>query len=138
MPPEGESRAAVADPPAQIPRQAGQFKTVKRLTGGLKCREDFTGQFGKFYGAYRNAEWYKQEVATNEIAAKALGFRKVPDLKLAVAKTIKDYIYRGGFVFAMCSAPETFDIALAAQGVEELHEGPGALRKLETVQYFIF
>ncbi len=80
--------------------------------------EDFTGQFGKFYGAYRNAEWYKQEVATNEIAAKALGFRKVPELKLAVAKTVKDYIYRGGFVFAMCSAPETMDIALAAENTD--------------------
>ncbi len=80
--------------------------------------EDFTGQFGKFYGAYRNAEWYKQEVATNEIAAKALGFRKVSELKLAVAKTIKDYIYRGGFLFAMCSAPETMDIALAAENTD--------------------
>jgi hypothetical protein len=99
--------------------------------------EDFTGQFGKFYGAYRNAEWYKQEVATNEIAAKALGFRKVPDLKLAVAKTIKDYIYRGGFVFAMCSAPETMDIALAAENTDIVpaeYDGdpidPGCQKKL--------
>jgi len=80
--------------------------------------EDFTGQYGKFYGAYRNAEWYQQEKATNEIAARALGFRKVPQLKLAVAKAIKDYAYRGGFLFAMCSAPETMDIALAAEGTD--------------------
>jgi len=80
--------------------------------------EDFTGQYGKFYGAYHNAEWYKQEQATNEIAARALGFPKVPRMKLAVAKTIKDYVYRGGFLFAMCSAPETMDIALAAENTD--------------------
>jgi hypothetical protein len=80
--------------------------------------EDFTGQFGKFYNSYRNAEWYQQEVATNQIAAKALGFRKVPQMKLAVAQSIKDYVYNGGFLFAMCSAPETMDIALAAAGTD--------------------
>ncbi len=80
--------------------------------------EDFTGQYGKFYGAYRNAMWYKQEVATSEIAAKALGYQKVPNMKLAVAKNFKDYIYRGGFMFAMCSAPETMDIALAAENTD--------------------
>jgi len=80
--------------------------------------EDFTGQYGKFYGTYHNTMWYKQEQTTNEIAAKALGFQKVPQLKSAVAKTLKDYIYNGGFLFAMCSAPETMDIALAAEGLD--------------------
>ena len=80
--------------------------------------EDFTGQYGKFYGTYHNTMWYKQEQTTNEIAAKALGFKKVPQMKLAVAKTLKDFIYNGGFLFAMCSAPETMDIALAAEGVD--------------------
>jgi hypothetical protein len=76
--------------------------------------EDFTGQYGKFYGAYNSTTWYQQEQAINEMAARSLGFSKVPKLKLAVARAIKDYISRGGFVFAMCSAPETMDIALAA------------------------
>jgi hypothetical protein len=76
--------------------------------------EDFTGQYGKFYGAYHSTTWYQQEEAINEMTARALGFSKVPKLKLAVARAIKDYISRGGFVFAMCSAPETIDIALAA------------------------
>jgi len=76
--------------------------------------EDFTGQYGKFYAMYHNATWYQQEVAVNETTAHQLGFPKVPKLKLAVARTIKDYISRGGFLFAMCSAPETMDIALAA------------------------
>jgi hypothetical protein len=76
--------------------------------------EDFTGQYGKFYAMYHNATWYQQEVAVNEMASRKLGFAKVPKLKLAVARTIKDYVSRGGFLFTMCSAPETMDIALAA------------------------
>lgn len=80
--------------------------------------EDFTGQYGKFYGSFRNALWYKQEVATCELMAKKLGFKKVPEEKKTVARAIKDYIARGGFVFAMCSATETLDIALAAEGVD--------------------
>jgi len=76
--------------------------------------EDFTGQYGKFYAAFHNTTWYQQEQATSEMAARALGFSKVPKLKLAVARAIKDYVSRGGFLFAMCSAPETMDIALAA------------------------
>ncbi len=76
--------------------------------------EDFTGQYGKFYAMYHNATWYQQEVAANEMMARKLGFAKVPDLKLAVVRAVKDYIARGGFLFAMCSAPETMDIALAA------------------------
>ncbi|MBU1319682.1 MAG: asparagine synthetase B [candidate division Zixibacteria bacterium] len=76
--------------------------------------EDFTGQYGKFYAMYHSATWYQQEVAVNEMTARKLGFSKVPDLKLAVARTIRDYISRGGFLFAMCSAPETLDMGLAA------------------------
>ena len=76
--------------------------------------EDFTGQYGKFYASYRNADWYKDEVAKNEAMAKKLGFRKVSQLKKAVVFAIKDYVRRGGFLFAMCSATDTFDIALAA------------------------
>jgi hypothetical protein len=80
--------------------------------------EDFTGQYGKFYGSYRNTMWYQQEQATCEAMAKKLGFKKVSDEKKVVALTIKDYIARGGFVFAMCSATETIDIALSAQNVD--------------------
>lgn len=80
--------------------------------------EDFTGQYGKFYGSYRNELWYRQSVQLNEEMAHTLGFRKVSDLKKAVALTIKDYVSRGGFLFAMCSATETLDIALAALDVD--------------------
>ena len=80
--------------------------------------EDFTGQYGKFYAAYHNADWYKQQVAVNEELARKLGFKKVTQLKLAVAKRIKEFVRRGGFLFAMCSAPATLDIALAAEGID--------------------
>jgi hypothetical protein len=80
--------------------------------------EDFTGQYGKFYASFRNQLWYQQEVETNEQMARKLGFHKVSQMKLEVVRTIKEYIRRGGFIFAMCSAPETMDIALAANGVD--------------------
>ncbi|MEP0829436.1 MAG: asparagine synthetase B [bacterium] len=80
--------------------------------------EDFTGQYGKFYANFHNQLWYRQEVEANESLARKLGFRKVSEMKLEVAKTIKDYVRRGGFLFSMCSAPETIDIALAAEGVD--------------------
>ncbi len=80
--------------------------------------EDFTGQYGKFYGAYANAPWYIQEVAMDEKEAHRMGFRKVSDEKKAVAQAIKNYVGQGGFLFAMCSATETLDIALAAQHVD--------------------
>jgi hypothetical protein len=76
--------------------------------------EDFTGQFGKFYAAYRDALWYRQAKQANEEVARALGFRKVSLLKRTVAYAIRDYVEQGGYLFAMCSAPETIDIALAA------------------------
>ena len=80
--------------------------------------EDFTGQYGKFYASFHNQLWYQQEVATNEETARSLGFNKVPECKKAVAREIKEYVLRGGFVFAMCSAAETIDIALAAAGTD--------------------
>jgi len=80
--------------------------------------EDFTGQYGKFYAAYRNADWYLNQQKLAEDTARRLGFTKVSELKKAVARKIKDYIGRGGFVFAMCSGTDTFDISLAAEGVD--------------------
>ncbi len=80
--------------------------------------EDFTGQYGKFYGAYRNSPWYKQIKALSEQLARELGFKKVSKLKLAVAETIRQYVAQGGFLFAMCSATDTYDIALAAHGTD--------------------
>ncbi len=80
--------------------------------------EDFTGQFGKFYGAYRTAPWYIEQKNDAEELAKKLGFSKVSQEKLEVAKKIRDFVIGGGFMFAMCSATDSFDIALAAEGVD--------------------
>ncbi|WP_306468584.1 asparagine synthetase B [Aestuariibaculum lutulentum] len=80
--------------------------------------EDFTGQYGKFYGAYKAASWYIEEKKEAEALAEKLGFNKVSDEKLAVALKIRDYVIGGGFMFAMCSATDSFDIALAAEGID--------------------
>jgi len=80
--------------------------------------EDFTGQFGKFYGRYRTAPWYIKEKLSSEALAKKLGFNKVSQEKLAVAKRVRDFVLGGGFMFAMCSAADSFDIALSAEGVD--------------------
>ncbi|MCL7762791.1 asparagine synthetase B [Polaribacter sp. Z014] len=80
--------------------------------------EDFTGQYGKFYGAFRTAPWYVEGKFRAEKQAKELGFSKVSEEKLAVAKKIRDYVIGGGFMFAMCSATDSFDIALSAEGVD--------------------
>lgn len=80
--------------------------------------EDFTGQYGKFYGAMRTAPWYIESKNEAEILAKELGYNKVSQEKLAVALKIRDYVIGGGFMFAMCSATDSFDIALAAEGVD--------------------
>ncbi len=80
--------------------------------------EDFTGQYGKFYANYRNAQWYIQQQMLYEREAKRLGYRKVSDEKKAVALAIRDYIGQGGFMFAMCSATDSYDIALAAGNVD--------------------
>jgi hypothetical protein len=80
--------------------------------------EDFSGQYGKFYGAYRNAPWYIDQKKEAEALAAKLGFSKVSEAKLTVAKKIRDFVIGGGFMFAMCSATDSFDIALAAEGVD--------------------
>lgn len=107
--------------------------------------EDFTGQFGKFYGSYKNAPWYIQDVQTNEILAKKLGFQNVPQAKSAVAREIKQYVLNGGFLFAMCSATDALDIGLAAEGVDIVDipfDGnppePGFQRKLNYEKSFAF
>ncbi len=76
--------------------------------------EDFTGQYGKFYGRYRSAAWYREQVADLEASARGLGFEKVSQMKLAVATNIKNFVTAGGFLFTMCSGTDSFDIALAA------------------------
>ena len=80
--------------------------------------EDFTGQYGKFYASFKNANWYKEQKKSFEKNAKELGFNKVSQAKLAVAKKIKEYVLSGGFLFAMCSATDSYDIALASEGVD--------------------
>ncbi|HAE38247.1 MAG TPA: asparagine synthetase B, partial [Candidatus Riflebacteria bacterium] len=80
--------------------------------------EDFTGQFGKFYGSFRFVDWYRKQVTRAQLEAQKHGFKKVSELKLAVARGIKKFVLDGGFLFAMCSAADSLDIALAANGVD--------------------
>ncbi|MDD5151001.1 MAG: asparagine synthetase B [Flavobacterium sp.] len=80
--------------------------------------EDFTGQYGKFYGSNRNSPWYIEQKKDAEALATKLGYNKVSEEKLAVAKKIRDFVIGGGFMFAMCSATDSFDIALAADDVD--------------------
>ena len=100
--------------------------------------EDFTGQYGKFYASFAGASWYVEQQAMLEKEARKLGFRKVSELKKSVARTIKSFIGNGGFVFAMCSATDTFDIALAAENTDicdVMYDGdppdPDAQKKLD-------
>ncbi len=91
--------------------------------------EDFTGQFGKFYRAYRSAPWYIKEKRDAETLATKLGYNKVSQEKLDVALKIRDYVVGGGFMFAMCSATDSFDIALSAEGIdicEPMFDGDGS------------
>ena len=83
--------------------------------------EDFTGQYGKFYASFKNASWYKEQKKSFENDAERLGFDKVSQAKLAVAKKIKEYVTSGGFLFAMCSATDSYDIALASEGIDICH-----------------
>ncbi|MFH1679940.1 MAG: asparagine synthetase B [Candidatus Eisenbacteria bacterium] len=76
--------------------------------------EDFTGQYGRFYASFKNADWYKREQALYETLAREAGFAKVSEHKKAVARAIRAYVSRGGFLFSMCSATDTYDISLAA------------------------
>ena len=99
--------------------------------------EDFTGQYGKFYATYGNMPWYLEQQKEAEDMARKHGFPKVSQLKLAVAKHIKEFVAAGGFLFAMCSATDSFDIALAADGTdicERMYDGdasdPKAQEKL--------
>ena len=107
--------------------------------------EDFTGQYGKFYAAYRNTDWYQAEQRDAEVRAKKLGFNKVSDEKKAVADKIREYVSNGGFIFAMCSAVDSYDIALAAHGVDIVapefdYDGvsPGYQDKLDYERCFAF
>ncbi|HKW14634.1 MAG TPA: asparagine synthetase B [Candidatus Krumholzibacteria bacterium] len=107
--------------------------------------EDFTGQYGKFYGAYRNTDWYQADQRDAETRAKRLGFAKVSDEKKAVAEAIRTFVMNGGFLFAMCSATDTFDIALAAHDVDIVpsefdYDGitPGFQDKLDYDRCFAF
>ncbi len=80
--------------------------------------EDFTGQYGKFWGAYRMASWYQEDVKLSEGIAQRNGYKKVSKLKLSVAKKIREFVAGGGYLFAMCSATDSYDIALAAQNTD--------------------
>lgn len=107
--------------------------------------EDFTGQYGKFYASQGGTPWYKLNQEKIESLSKSLGYSKVSNLKLAVAKTIKSYVEGGGFLFAMCSATDTYDIALAAEGIDicaDVYDGDGydqnAQSKLDFTKTFAF
>jgi len=107
--------------------------------------EDFTGQYGKFYRAYRAAPWYIEEKQKAEALATKLGYNKVSEEKRDVALKIRDYVVGGGFMFAMCSATDSFDIALSADGVdiaEPMFDGdpsePGYQGKLDFSKTFAF
>ena len=100
--------------------------------------EDFTGQYGKFYASFKNATWYKDQKIAYEKLAKKLGYNKVSEEKLAVAKKIKEFVTAGGFLFAMCSATDSYDIALATDGndiCQHMFDGdaadPSAEKKLD-------
>jgi hypothetical protein len=107
--------------------------------------EDFTGQYGKFYGSYHNEAWYKADVKENQDIASRWGMQKVSQLKLAVAKKLREFVAGGGYLFAMCTATDTYDIALAADGLdicESMFDGdavdPTAEKKLDYSQTFAF
>lgn len=80
--------------------------------------EDFTGQYGKFYSSANYQEWYREQVRVAETNARQLGFKKVSQLKLAVAKNLKNFVVGGGFLFTMCSGTDSYDIALSAEGLD--------------------
>jgi hypothetical protein len=135
---------------AEIPYQTVYDEDV--LAGKLEQydwlhlhHEDFTGQYGKFYAMYRNAPWYIEAQAAEEARAHKLGFTKVSKEKLAVVHAIRDYVRQGGFMFAMCSAPDSYDIALAAVNTDictAVFDGdppdPDCQQKLDFSQCFAF
>mgnify|MGYP002856154427 FL=1 len=135
---------------AEIPYQVVYDEEV--LSGMLPLfdwlhlhHEDFTGQYGKFYISFKNATWYKEQKRMYEQSAKNAGFPKVSQHKLVVAKKIKEFTAGGGFLFAMCSATDSYDIALAAEGVDicaHMFDGdapdPKAQEKLNFNKTFAF
>jgi hypothetical protein len=107
--------------------------------------EDFTGQYGKFYASFRHYPWYQEQQRESEESAAKHGFKKVSQLKMAVVNKIKEFCAGGGFLFAMCSATDTYDIALAAEGIdfiEAMYDGdgadPNAQQKLDFSKTFAF
>jgi hypothetical protein len=107
--------------------------------------EDFTGQYGKFYAMYANAKWYQDQVADLEAVAKRRGYDKVSKLKLAVTQKIREFVSGGGFMFAMCSATDSYDIALEAASTDICdvmfdhdQQDPNAQNKLDFTQGFAF
>ena len=107
--------------------------------------EDFTGQYGKFYRSYHTALWYIKQKEESETLAMKLGFSSVHEEKKAVARTIKNYVGQGGFLFAMCSATDSYDIALAEEGVDAAHRvfdgtpiDPNAQNHLDFSKSFAF
>jgi len=107
--------------------------------------EDFTGQYGRFYKVYQHYPWYQKRQREYEESAKKHGYHKVSHLKLGIVKKIQSYVASGGFLFAMCSATDTYDIALAAEGVdicESMFDGdpmdPKAQSKLSFDQTLAF
>ncbi len=107
--------------------------------------EDFTGQYGKFWARYKDFQWYRENQRAAEETARNLGFEKVSDCKLAVVKKIRDFVTGGGYLFAMCSACDSYDVALAADGVDICdvmfdgdHMDPDAQNKLNYSNCFAF
>lgn len=107
--------------------------------------EDFTGQYGRFYRSFSSYAWYRENQRRSEELARSLGFNKVSESKLAVVKKIRDFVGGGGFMFAMCSATDTYDIALAADGIDicaDIYDGdaadPNAQSKLNFGNTFAF
>ena len=84
--------------------------------------EDFTGQYGKFYRNYHNAQWYIDQKMQFEIMAQKLGMPSVHEEKKAVSRAIKSYVGNGGFIFAMCSATDSYDIALSLENIDGVHQ----------------
>lgn len=107
--------------------------------------EDFTGQFGKFWRTYQHMPWYQQDVSINQALAQKLGFLKVSEMKEMVTREMDKYVLNGGFMFAMCAATDTYDIARAAAGVDicgPMFDGdpadPDAQEKLDFTHTFAF
>jgi hypothetical protein len=97
--------------------------------------EDFTGQYGKFYAAYKNAAWYQKQQRDAEASATSLGFNKVSELKLGVSKRIKEFVAGGGFLFTMCSGTDSYDISLAAHNTDicaSMFDGDAADRQAQS------